>query len=210
MKLIYYFSIALLLVTGKVFGQSEIKTARDYYRTGCEKIVARNYRGAISDFDEAIKLDTAYLEAYENRGVARYYLQDMAGAISDYTKALILHPTDYNTYGRRGWAEFYSFNYKEAIADFTRTISGVSNNRPFYNIRGQAKYMVRDYNGAIRDFDAVIKSWTVNRYEKRKAYYWRGLAKISMGQKDEGCLDLSKSVKMGNPDAFEAIKEYCQ
>jgi len=41
------------------------------------------------------------------------------------------------------------------------------------------------------------------------AYYNRGLAKIQLGQKDSGCLDLSKARELGDADAFDAIKELC-
>jgi len=41
------------------------------------------------------------------------------------------------------------------------------------------------------------------------AYYGRGLAKIRLGQKDDGCLDLSKAGELGHAEAYEAIKENC-
>jgi len=31
-----------------------------------------------------------------------------------------------------------------------------------------------------------------------------------LGQKDSGCLDLSKAGEMGYMNAYDAIKEYCQ
>ena len=41
------------------------------------------------------------------------------------------------------------------------------------------------------------------------AYYARGLAKIVLGQKDSGCLDLSKAGELGFVDTYEAIKQFC-
>ncbi len=40
-------------------------------------------------------------------------------------------------------------------------------------------------------------------------YYNRGLAKIELGQKYSGCLDLSKAGDLGHSEAYEAIKKYC-
>jgi len=34
------------------------------------------------------------VEAYCNRGIAKYYLQDFAGAMADCEKVLSLHPND--------------------------------------------------------------------------------------------------------------------
>jgi hypothetical protein len=41
-------------------------------------------------------------------------------------------------------------------------------------------------------------------------YYWgRGLAKISIGNKDDGCMDLSKSGELGCEKVYDVIKELC-
>ncbi len=42
-----------------------------------------------------------------------------------------------------------------------------------------------------------------------EAYYNRGVGKLGLGQKDSGCLDLSKASKLGCSKAYEAIKKYC-
>ena len=42
------------------------------------------------------------------------------------------------------------------------------------------------------------------------AYYYRGLAKIILHQKDNGCLDLSKAGELGFYQAYDEIKKYCK
>ncbi len=43
-----------------------------------------------------------------------------------------------------------------------------------------------------------------------EAYYGRGLANLlGLGEKDSGCLDLSKAGEMGVNAAYQYIKEYC-
>jgi tetratricopeptide (TPR) repeat protein len=44
-----------------------------------------------------------------------------------------------------------------------------------------------DYRGAIQDFNRAIELDP----EDTLAYYYRGLTKIQLGDKDGGCLDLS-------------------
>ena len=46
-------------------------------------IYLENYNLAIRDFTEAIRLDSGFVQAYENRGVAKYYLNDYSGAIDN-------------------------------------------------------------------------------------------------------------------------------
>jgi hypothetical protein len=41
-------------------------------------------------------------------------------------------------------------------------------------------------------------------------YLNRGIAKINLGQKDSGCLDLSEAGEMGVLKAYDLIKECCQ
>ena len=192
------------------YSQTKDKKAKEYYDNGCDKVLKKNFTEAIADFSEAIKRDSGFIQAYENRGVAKFYLNDNQGAIADYTKALEINPDDYNTHGRRGWARFYVHDYKGAIADFTSAIKNGRDNTLYYNIRGQSKFQLQDYEGAIADFNKVIKSWTGGKTQRSKAFYFRGLSEIDLGQKDSGCLDLAKARKSGYTKASEAIKRYCQ
>jgi tetratricopeptide (TPR) repeat protein len=166
----------------------------------------KNFIGARVDFSEAIKRDPEFLQAYENRGVAKFYLHDYKGAIDDYNKALEINPDDYSTFGRRGWAKFSLHDCTGAIADFNKSLEGNEGDALLLNGRGQAKYQLQDYQGALDDFNVVIRSWASGRYQKSKAYYWRGLIKVEMGQKESGCLDLKKAGKLGYAMAEEVME----
>jgi len=202
--------ILILLMSFAGYSQTNDRKAMEYCNNGCYEISRKNYKGALAEFSWAIKRDSGFIQAYENRGVAKFYLHDYKGAIDDYNKALEINPNDYNTYGRRGWAKFYLQDCKGAIADFTNAIEGCLYPTQYYNIRGQAKYYLQDYTGAIADFNEVIKFWSGEKEQRSKAFFWRGLVKIDMGQKDSGCLDLSKAGKLGYSKAYEIIEIYCQ
>jgi tetratricopeptide (TPR) repeat protein len=209
MNRILYLLAAILIFT-PAHSQTRDKKAKEFYDNGLNEVAKKNYSGAITSFTEAIKRDSNFIQAYENRGVARFYLYDNSGAKADYTRALKINPNDYNTLGRRGWAEFHLQEYMEAIDDFTRAIKGNPDKISYYNIRGQAKYQLRDFSGAVSDFNAVIKAWSGERDQKSKAWYWRGMAEIELGQKENGCLDLKKAQKSGYADAFDSIQKFCK
>ena len=202
--------IQLLLLPGMVNGQSENIKSEMYYHMAMDKVQRMDFTGAIADFDKAIKLDTGFLEAYENRGVTKYYLRDFEGAVEDYDKALEINPDDGNTYVRRGWAKFDLNEYEEALADFSRAIETGINDPVYYKARGKARYRVQDYTGAMKDLNFVIDAWYIDRKLKGEAYFWRGLVKIDLGQKDIGCQDLARAVKLGYQKAEEIRRVYCE
>ena len=69
-----------------------------------------------------IEIDNDNPDAYNNRGVAKYYLKDYSGAIADYTKVLDLDNTFKRTYYNRGLAKLGLNKYEDAILDFTKEL----------------------------------------------------------------------------------------
>ena len=205
----YLYVIILLLISVDGKSQSYNINAIGYSLSGSDKVARKDYRRAIEDFSMAIKLDSGFKQAYENRGVAKFYLKDYNGAIQDYTRAIEMDPYEYSTFGRRGWAKFYLQDYVGAIADLNRAVQGSRDKYRYYNFRGQAKVRIQDFEGALADFSTVIKSLAADREQKTKALYWRGMIKISLGQNESGCQDLKKAVKSGYEDAGKAVYIYC-
>ena len=77
-----------------------------------------------------------------------------------------------------------------------------------YLDKGIAKGELGDYRGAIQDFNKALELDPIGF--DQEAYYGRGASKINLGQKDSGCLDMSKAGELGYSEAYEIIKEYCQ
>ena len=201
--------IILLLISFAGFSQPYNKNALGYTISGSDKVARKDYSGAVEDFSMAIKLDPNFKQAYENRGVAKFYLQDYNGAIQDYNRAIEIDPEEYSSFGRRGWAKFHLQDYTGAIEDLNRAVQGSKDKFRYLNFRGQAKIRLQDLEGAITDFSSVISALSSDREQKSKAQYWRGMIKISLGQIDSGCQDLKKAVKSGNEDAGKAVYIYC-
>ncbi len=56
------------------FPESIDKSTQDYIDTGRDLYIQGNYIEAISNFDEAIRLDPNSAEAYSGRGTSKYYI----------------------------------------------------------------------------------------------------------------------------------------
>jgi len=71
---------------------------------------------------------------------------------------------------------------------------------------GAAKFWNQDYSGAIADFNKAIE----DNPNYMKALYYRGLAELQTGQKNDACSDLSKAGFLGSAEAIEQMKKSCK
>ena len=87
---------------------------------------------------------------------------------------------------------------------FITTLAYTKTAEDYFN-SGYVKAELKKYREAIQDYNKVIKL----NPKDFEAYNNRGLTKITSGQKDSGCLDLSKAGELGFAKAYEAIRELC-
>ena len=197
--------ICSLLVTHLII---KAQTDDDFYKSGDIKARNGDLIGAKNDFTNSIKINPNNSQAYTSRGVQNFNLNYVIEAIADFNKSLELNPDDEITYYCRAVAKTKLGEYKSAIQDFTK--ANTSNLPETFKAevlmnRGAAKTQVGDYWGAISDFNISIEIDPTNP----KTYYFRGIAKIILNQKENGCLDLSKSGELGYDEAYNTIKTQC-
>ena len=92
-------------------------SAETYYTWGNTKYYLGDYKGAISDYDRAIRLNPDYADAYYNRGNAKGKLGQYFAAISDYDRAIRLNPDYALAYYSRGNAKAVLNRILEAKRD---------------------------------------------------------------------------------------------
>jgi tetratricopeptide (TPR) repeat protein len=63
------------------------ENAYSYYFKAVSEDLLHHYTEAVLDFNEAIKLNPRYADAYNSRGETKYHLNDVANACSDWIKA---------------------------------------------------------------------------------------------------------------------------
>jgi tetratricopeptide (TPR) repeat protein len=173
---------------------SSAPKADNFFLEAEEKRKAGDYRGAIIDYDQAIRLNPKYSEAYSNRGFARYKVGDNQGAITDYDQAIRIDPESTIAYNRRAVFRNRLGDDQGAIADFDQAIRLDPKYALSYKNRGQIRSSLGDDQGAIADFDQAIR--LDPKYAL--AYVNRGQAHYKSGNTQAAMIDYDQAIRL-NP-----------
>jgi len=82
------------------------QTSDDYNKQGKAKLQKGDYSGAITEFNNAILLNSSFYEAYYNRGQAKSKVGNHHGAIMDFSKAIEINPNYSEAYCERGLEKY--------------------------------------------------------------------------------------------------------
>ena len=219
--------------------QSDGGAEQDYLENAMDFTITGDYENAIKQLDKAILANPKFTSAFTMRGDNKVHLKDYKGALQDYNRAIDIDPNDAEAYKSRGNVKVKILDFTGAISDFGIAIEKNSNDAEAYNFRGMAMAASGNYEAALKDYnnalelnpkyseafvnkaDALIHlnkffeaikdcNFALQFTELPVAYYFRGLAKVNLGDKMGGCLDLSKAGEQGYQDAYLIIKKYCQ
>ena len=133
---------------------SDVDRFMAYYNRAHAYQALGQFRRAIQDLDEAIRIDNALFaySAYNNRGNAYADLGQLARAIEDYDQAIRLNPQDAGIVYNRGAAYLELGLYRWAIADFDEAIFLRPNYAQAYHNRGVAYAALGQHAYAMEDF----------------------------------------------------------
>lgn len=145
-------------------------------------------------------------EKFFNIAIQKSDSGDFKGAIEYYTKCIELEPNLAEAYHNRALSKCNLKDYTGAINDHDKCISIDSTKADYYYNRARAKYFNRDFIGCIMDNSIVIEM----NPNFGLAYLNRGLVRVIIGNKEPGCIDLTKAKELGAENAQEIMNEYCK
>jgi serine/threonine protein kinase len=184
------------------------KSAVFYYNRGMEWRKKKDYDKAVNDFDEAIRVDPKYVDAYERRGLTWEAKGEYEKATKDFDEANRLRPNAF-LYFYVSRFRLAKGEYDKAIKDLTEAIR-LDPTDTYYQVRAEAWYSRNDYDKAINDFDEAIRLNPMNAH----AYFWRGIAWAHKGDLEKANENYDRAIffwamKKGLVVALdEAIKDY--
>ena len=169
-----------LLSSGRLGNANRAVT---YFNRGNAYFNVRKYEEAVTDYDQAIRLNPKDAAAYFNRGDARYNLRQYREAIADYDQVIRRNPKHVDAYFNRGDA-YYNLGfwqisrikpnkqqcgsrrnlgvYRQAIADYSQVIRLDPKHAAAYFSRGLIyRDKINDRPRAIADLRAAhrLEPW---------------------------------------------------
>jgi tetratricopeptide (TPR) repeat protein len=137
-----------VVLASSIFGQ----TSQTYLQEGITKHKNQDLKGAISDYDKAIKADKSNKDAYFNRGTCFLALKNFKPAMADFTKAIEIDAKYVNAYYSRASVFVSQEKYVEALPDLDKTIELKPNTPNALTLRGQIRAQSGNKKGACEDF----------------------------------------------------------
>jgi tetratricopeptide (TPR) repeat protein len=130
--------------------------ARDAYARGIELREKGEHEHAIREFDEALRLDPSFVEAYTDRGYSRRERKDYMLAFADFDAALRLDPSFARAHVNRGYTRYVMREYDRAIASYDEAIRlGLVGT---HYERANAWFDRGDRERAVADFSAALRN----------------------------------------------------
>lgn len=159
------------------------------------------FRAAIAEFTEAIRLDPHLWKAFHGRGEAHYLLDEEEEALADYTQALHLNPRSSDSFQGRAACFITLTNYQQALADASNAIALNPMDQSAYYWRGLAHRGLGDPDKAIKDFSRSIEIAP----EQFAVWCQRGVAYWSKDDNTRAIADFTKALELKPDDDWSAF-----
>lgn len=175
--------------------------AGDFYLQATDKIQRGDSQGALSDLNQAIRLNPDYARAYGDRATIKFQQDDRQGALADLDRAIQLDPQLADAYGIRGLYRVAVGNTQGAQADVEQAVR--LKPEIGYAARGVVRWYGSDLQGAITDFDQAL-NLKADFNDAYAVHYFRGLVRWQLGNRQGALADLNRSIQL-NPKYLEAV-----
>ena len=191
----------LFLISASLFaGEKPSKGAqeKEWVNYGNKLWRLFEYEEAVAAFDEAIKLNPDFEEAWYARGLALSWQEEYQAAVASFDKATEINPNFYQAWRERGEALYMLKRYPDALASFDKAIALNSQDSVLYMLRGQLLEELERYAEAVDAYSQAIKI-----KPHPFAYNNRGNARSDLGEYKEAIADYNRAIKI-KPDYAEA------
>jgi tetratricopeptide (TPR) repeat protein len=167
---------------------------------GHEYLIAGNWETAEIEFNEAIRLNPKYSDAYRLRGVNYANQGKYELALADFNKSVKLHPNG-NAFSARAHLFYHQGLYEQAIADYTEGLQLLPNDSFAYYRRAICFRNMRNMEKASEDIEHSIE---LNPDQTTGVYAERGWSRFTQDNLDGAFADANRALEI-NPQAMLAL-----
>jgi len=177
----------------------------------------KNFDLAKADLDSALKLDTTdvevlvpyayfYMEKGDRKASNEVYQKvlNIIDSIETYPKfndsysAMIYNNMAYN-YVKLG-------DYEQAEKYVEKALQLDDESGYIWDTRGELYFWQKKYKECISDMNKAIELRKDNEDEPANSYFYRGRAKLELGQTEDGNADIQKAADLKHKEAIEFVK----
>lgn len=100
----------------------EKNSSRLFNKEGIAELMMQRYREAKKSFEQSIKFDHKYADAYNNLGVVYYEERKYSAAVKQYRKAIAIDESSASFYSNLGAALFSKKEFEPAVAEYQKAM----------------------------------------------------------------------------------------
>lgn len=183
----------------------------NYYKKGFESYKNKDFVNSIIELTKYLENDKTNTDAMFIRALAKSELKNRYGAINDYEKIIELnaeYPMRYGKlatiYNNKSYCLVGLNKFQEALPFVEKALELDKTEWYIWDTRGEIYYNLGKFDKCILD---MTKALSIK--ENANSFYYRGLSEIQLGEKENGCIDLSRSGELGNEKVYEKISKNC-
>ena len=146
-----------------------ISLGGQFKQAGETEKASEEFRKAVRELDSALRIDSKYVDAHNNRGFALTLDRKYDEGILSFTRAIELNNQYVNAWNNRGQAYAQTGQHELAIADFTKAIELRPNTLEYYQLRADAYLATRKSDLARKDLAHVEWCYELDAVNRRLA-----------------------------------------
>jgi predicted O-linked N-acetylglucosamine transferase (SPINDLY family) len=146
----------------------------------------------VESYDQAIRQNPLYAEAYSNRGSALNALRQLQAAVESYNKAVQLKPDYVDAYANRASTLGVLGQYQAALESYDEVIFLKPDFVEAHFNQGHILSILRQHQAAVESFSKAI----LLRPDQAEAYFGRGNALQALGQYQAAADSYDKAIEL--------------
>lgn len=195
------------VVAHRTATEKDRKFALAYYNLSVAERHLGDYDSALNNVSESIRLEPDFNEAYFQRAIVYRLMNKYDAALEDYYTLNERIPAESLAIRfNRAVTKQLSGDAVGALQDLNHLIErGQDDNALLYKLRGNTFMLLGRFQQAANDYSKAI----LLDEDFAEAYFNRGMARLLLYNRPDGCFDLEQGVALGYEEGAERFQLFC-